>query len=129
MIGKLVTFCKISRLPLIKYVAEQVGLHLTRFQILKTNPGGRVSCNRDPYKKNLILGSLAKLRSEIVWHRIFAVPAFICHFRSYIAVRKLLCRPPLISPACSVAVRASGKALISWEKSRNYETRQQTKKI
>ena len=31
-----------------------------------------------------------KLRSEIVWHRFFAVPAFIRHFRSYIAVRKLL---------------------------------------
>ena len=31
-----------------------------------------------------------KLRSEIVWHRFFAVPAFIRNFRSYIAVRKLL---------------------------------------
>ena len=31
----------------------------------------------------------AKLRSEIVWHRFFAVPAFICRFRSYIAVRML----------------------------------------
>ena len=31
-----------------------------------------------------------KLRSEIVWHRFFAVLAFIRHFRSYIAVRKLL---------------------------------------
>ena len=31
-----------------------------------------------------------KLRSEIVWHRFFAVPAYIRHFRSYIAVRKLL---------------------------------------
>ena len=25
-----------------------------------------------------------------MWHRFFAVPAFICHFRSYITVRKLL---------------------------------------
>ena len=31
-----------------------------------------------------------KLRSEIVWHRFFAVPTFIRHFRSYITVRKLL---------------------------------------
>ena len=31
-----------------------------------------------------------KLRSEIVWHRFFAVPAFMRNFRSYIAVRKLL---------------------------------------
>ena len=31
----------------------------------------------------------SKLRSEIVWHRFFAVPAFICRFRSCIAVRKL----------------------------------------
>ena len=31
-----------------------------------------------------------KLRSEIVWHRFFAVLAFIRHLRSYIAVRKLL---------------------------------------
>ena len=30
-----------------------------------------------------------KLRSEIVWHRFFAVPALIRRFRSYIAVRKL----------------------------------------
>ena len=29
------------------------------------------------------------------------------------------CRPPLISPAGSVPVRASDKALISWGKSRN----------
>ena len=33
---------------------------------------------------------ILKLRSEIVWHRFFAVPTFIRHFRSYIAVRKLL---------------------------------------
>ena len=33
---------------------------------------------------------LSKLRSEIVWHRFFAVPAFIRRFRSHIAVRKLL---------------------------------------
>ena len=31
-----------------------------------------------------------KLLSEIVWHRFFAVPAFIRDFRSYIAVRKFL---------------------------------------
>ena len=31
-----------------------------------------------------------KLRSEVVWHRFFAVPAFIRHFSSYIAVRNLL---------------------------------------
>ena len=30
-----------------------------------------------------------------------------------------LCRPPLISKAGSVPVRASGKAWIYWEKSRN----------
>ena len=30
-----------------------------------------------------------KLCSEIVWHRFFAVPAFIRRFRPYIAVRKL----------------------------------------
>ena len=30
-----------------------------------------------------------KLRSEIVWHRFFVVPAFIRRFRSCIAVRKL----------------------------------------
>ena len=30
-----------------------------------------------------------KLRSEIVWHRFFAVPAFIRRFRYCIAVRKL----------------------------------------
>ena len=29
----------------------------------------------------------AKLCSEIVWHRFFAVPAFIGHFRSYIPVK------------------------------------------
>ena len=34
--------------------------------------------------------SHSKLRSEIVWHRFFAVPAFIRRFRSYIAVRKLI---------------------------------------
>ena len=33
---------------------------------------------------------VSKLRSEIVWHRFFEVPAFICQFRAYIAVRKLL---------------------------------------
>ena len=32
---------------------------------------------------------LIKRRSEIVWHRFFAVPGFMCRFRSYIAVRKL----------------------------------------
>ena len=32
----------------------------------------------------------SKLRSEIVWHRFFAAAVFIRHFRSYIAVRKLL---------------------------------------
>ena len=31
-----------------------------------------------------------KLRSEIVWRRFFAVSAFMLHFRSNIAVRKLL---------------------------------------
>ena len=36
-------------------------------------------------------------------------------------------RPSLISPAGSVAVRASGKALITWEKSENSEMRPQTK--
>ena len=36
-------------------------------------------------------------------------------------------RPPLISPAGSVAVRASGKVLISWEKSENSEMHPQTK--
>ena len=36
-------------------------------------------------------------------------------------------RPPLISPSGSHAVRASGKALISWEKSENSEMRPQTK--
>ena len=30
-----------------------------------------------------------KLRSEIVWHRFFAAPAFIRRFRYYITVRKL----------------------------------------
>ena len=30
-----------------------------------------------------------KLRSEIVWHRFFAVSDFTRRFRSYIAVRKL----------------------------------------
>ena len=39
------------------------------------------------------------------------------------------CRPPLISPVGSVRVRASGKALISWEKSWNWKIRQQTKTI
>ena len=39
------------------------------------------------------------------------------------------CRPPLISPAGSVPEQASGKALISWEKSRNLEIRQQTETI
>ena len=34
--------------------------------------------------------SKPKLGSEIVWHRFFAVLAFIRHLRSYIAVRKLL---------------------------------------
>ena len=36
-------------------------------------------------------------------------------------------RPPLISPAGSVAVRVSGKALISWEKLENSEMCPQTK--
>ena len=39
------------------------------------------------------------------------------------------CMLPLISPAGFVAVWASGKALISWEKSWNWEIRQQTKTI
>ena len=39
------------------------------------------------------------------------------------------CRPPLISPAGSVPEQASGKALISWEKSRNWDIRQQTETI
>ena len=39
------------------------------------------------------------------------------------------CRPPLISPADSVPVRAYCKALISHEKSRNWQIRQQTKTI
>ena len=39
------------------------------------------------------------------------------------------CRPPLISPASSMPVEASGKALISWENSRNWEIRLQTKTI
>ena len=39
------------------------------------------------------------------------------------------CRPPLISPTGSVPVRATDKALISWEKSRKWEIRQQTKTI
>ena len=36
-------------------------------------------------------------------------------------------RPPLISPAGSLTVCASGKALVSWEKSENSEMRPQTK--
>ena len=39
------------------------------------------------------------------------------------------CRPPLMSPAGPVHVRAPGKALISWEKSWNWETHPQTKTI
>ena len=38
------------------------------------------------YKDN----ELKKIRSEIVWHRLFAVPTFIRHFRSHIVGRKLL---------------------------------------
>ena len=37
-----------------------------------------------------LCNSIAKLWSEIVWHRFFAVSALIRHFRSYNAVRKLL---------------------------------------
>ena len=37
--------------------------------------------------------------------------------------------PPLISPAGSVYMRAPGKALISWEKSWNWETRLKIKTI
>ena len=48
----------------------------------------RVDCHH-PCKWNLIIYH-SKLRSEIVWHRFFAVLAFIRHLRSYIAVRKLL---------------------------------------
>ena len=48
----------------------------------------------NPYHANIFLFRkcclLIKLRSEIVWHWFFAVPAFICHFMSYIPVRKLL---------------------------------------
>ena len=43
--------------------------------------------------------------------------------------KSYLCRLPLISPAGSVRVRASGKALISWEKSWNWKIRQQTKTL
>ena len=39
------------------------------------------------------------------------------------------CWPPLISPAGSVRVWASGKAQISWETSWNWEIRRQTKTI
>ena len=39
------------------------------------------------------------------------------------------CWPPLISLAGSVPVRAAGKALLSWGKSRNWEIRHQTKTI
>ena len=36
------------------------------------------------------------------------------------------CRPPLMSPAGPVLVRAPGKAIISWEKSWNWETHPHT---
>ena len=39
------------------------------------------------------------------------------------------CRPPLMSPAGPVHVRAPGKALISWEKSWIWKTHPQTKTI
>ena len=60
------------------------------------------------YKTGLRMRIIAfsiKLRSEIVWHRFFAVPALICHFRSYIAVRKLFLKtsPNFSSRFCACA--------------------------
>ena len=56
-------------------------------------------------KKGGTINNDSKLRSEIVWHRFFAVPAFIRHFRSYIAVRKLLvlASPNFSSRFCACA--------------------------
>ena len=45
-------------------------------------------CTRHKQVKSELTLS-TKLRSEIIWHRFFAVPAFIRRFRSCIAVRKL----------------------------------------
>ena len=45
-----------------------------------------------------------KLRSEIVWHRFFAVPAFMRRFWPYIAVRKLFLKT---SPNFSSGFRGS----------------------
>ena len=58
---------------------------------------GSKGCWFEPYRRqrrclvslSKTLYPLLKLRSEILWHRFFAVPAFIRRFRHYIAVRKL----------------------------------------
>ena len=68
-----------------------------------------------------------KLNSEIVWHRFFSVPAFICRFRSRIAVRKFFLKA---SPYFSSRFHGS---LYFWQspdilgKTHNSETRPQTK--
>ena len=72
---------------------------------------------------------LSKLRSEIVWHRFFAVLLSYVFLGPTLLWESYSCIPPLISPAGSVALRASDKAMISWEKSRNWETCHQTKTI
>ena len=58
---------------------------------------------------------LIKLRSEIVWHRFFAVLAFVCHFRSYISVRKLLVYASPNFSSRFYAFVIFWQALISWK--------------
>ena len=65
------------------------------------------------WDEHIRLAEADGIRSEIVWHRFFTVRAFIRRFRSYIPIRKLFLQTSPISPAGSVAVCASGKALIS----------------
>ena len=51
--------------------------------------GSILTNNRSVRRYTIYMFVRLKLRSEIVWHRFFAVPAFIRRFRSYIAARNL----------------------------------------
>ena len=83
-------------------------------------------------------------RSNVSVHLFFAllnsVQKFCCNgFSKFLLLYVILgntslwesywCRPPLMSPVSPVHVRAPCIALISWEKSWNWETHPQTKTI
>ena len=83
------------------------------------NPNQTASMGAVLSGSTLFVREASKLRSEIVWHRFFAVPAFICRFRSYIAMRKLFLKT---SHNFSSRFRACACVWLSsdiFEKSRN----------